>query len=210
MTITRDSEMRCRRHLILRFFTIFALAGMLAACGRNRVEAVLETASLQVQEQDPSTEESGGSGDAVQAASLIQVYVCGAVQRPGVYELEEGERVAAAIRAAGGLLETADERALNQARVLKDGEQITVLTQEESSENRESGYSGGDTGSGRINLNRATKEELMTLTGIGEKKASDIIAYRDSHGSFTSVEEIRNVSGIGEKLFGQISEMLEV
>ena len=144
----------------------------------------------------------------------IWVYVCGAVQSPGVYELPAESRVFEALAAAGGTRKDAELRMLNQAAFLTDGEQITVLTAEEAetagglpaaSMEEEAGPF-----SGKVNLNSAGREELMTLSGIGEARAAAIIAYREAHGPFSSPEEIMNIEGIKEKAFSKIKEEIEV
>lgn len=138
-------------------------------------------------------------------SSMILVYVCGEVESEGVYELPEGSRVYEALQAAGGLLEGVDTTKINMAAKLSDGQQITVSLQ-----GIEQDGFPGEGGSGKINLNTAGKEELMELPGIGEARAGDIIEYRQQYGSFSSIEEIMNISGIGEKMFEKIKDDIEV
>lgn len=137
---------------------------------------------------------------------VICVYVCGEVASPGVYELPEGSRVYEAVDAAGGLLEGVDATGVNMAEKLADGQQITVC--------KEGAYTDGGSGASdpveKVNLNTAGMEELMTLSGIGESRAEDIIEYRTTFGEFSSVEDIMNVSGIGEKMFEKIKDDIEV
>lgn len=147
----------------------------------------------------------------------VQVYICGAVASPGVYTLPGGSRVVQAVEAAGGFLPDAEEKILNLARKIEDGEQITVWTREEA-ENMEitetpqqnTGGTEQASGSGKVNLNTAGKEELMTLSGIGESRADAIIAYREANGPFGSIEEIMNIEGIKEKMFEKIRGSIEV
>lgn len=138
---------------------------------------------------------------------VICVYVCGEVASPGVYELPEGSRVYEAVDAAGGLLEGVDTTGINMAEKLADGQQITVC-KEGAYTNDVPGAS--DPGGEKVNLNTADMEELMTLSGIGESRAGDIIEYRTTFGKFSSVEDIMNVSGIGEKMFEKIKDDIEV
>lgn len=145
----------------------------------------------------------------------IQVYVCGAVKTPGVYTLPEGSRVYEAVAMAGGLLETADEKALNQARLLSDGEQVTVFTREEVENGADGSVSGGENGTGqdtvqKVNINTADANTLMTIPGIGESRAKAIIAYREENGTFASVEEIMKIDGIKEKMFEKIKDSITV
>lgn len=182
--------------------------------------------------------ESAEESEAETESAVVAVYLCGAVEEPGVYELPEGSRVVDAIRMAGGLTLTADETCVNQARYVLDGEQIYIWTEEEKeayqrgesvpvSENVEgtSGVSGSGgvrflndgsgnnageetAGSGLVNLNTATQQELMTLNGIGEAKAAAIVAYRQEHGYFSSKEELKNVSGIGDATYEKLQEQI--
>ena len=145
----------------------------------------------------------------------IWIHVCGAVRNPGVYELPSGSRVFEAVEAAGGLTEEAEPRSLNQASVLCDAEQITVYTIDEimqagglSVVPTQGAQNAGT--SGKVNLNTAGKEELMTLPGIGEARAGAILSYRETHGAFSSAEEIMNIDGIKEKAFAKIKDLVEV
>ncbi len=142
------------------------------------------------------------------------VYVCGAVYAPGVYELPIDGRIYMAVEAAGGLLEEADASAVNLAATLTDGSQIyiPVIGEERSSDVR--GFSGTDaseeSADGKINLNTATKAQLMELPGIGEARAEAILQYRETVGKFSSIEEIMQVSGIKNALFEQIKLQITV
>ena len=139
--------------------------------------------------------------------AVIRVHVCGAVQQEGVYELPAGSRYEQAIQAAGGFSELADRSALNLAAVVSDGEQIRVLTKEEAQVCRASAEEASD---GRININTASREELMSLPGIGEARAEAIIAYREEHGAFQSIEDIMQVSGIKEGAFEKLKAKIKV
>ena len=139
---------------------------------------------------------------------LLYVYVCGAVCKPGVFSFQEGKRVCDAIAEAGGFLENARQEYWNQAMLLTDGLMIYVPTMDEviSSEDN-SPRNDEDT---RININTATKDELMTVPGIGEAKADSIIIYRQENGDFTSIEDIMLVAGIKEALFSRIKNYIRV
>lgn len=173
-------------------------------------------------------EEGISEPDAAQTVFLF-VHVCGAVRTPGVYELAEGSRVYQAVEAAGGLTEEAADASLNMAQILEDGMQLYVPNQEEAEEwqmsgvspekggaflrNGQTAASGQAAASGetrRVNLNTATREELMTLTGIGEARAEAILAYRTESGPFRSIEDIMKVSGIKEAAFQKIKEDITV
>lgn len=139
-------------------------------------------------------------------AGTIVVHVAGAVTAPGVFELDEGERLSAAIEAAGGLREDAIQEGINLARLLVDGEQIIVPTAETYNAPLPSG--GPNQASGKVNINTANIAELMTLPGVGEVTAEKIIKQRESIGSFSVKEDIKQVSGIGDKKFEQIADLI--
>ncbi|WP_197717106.1 helix-hairpin-helix domain-containing protein [Glycomyces terrestris] len=132
----------------------------------------------------------------------IIVSVAGAVNKPGIVELETGARVADAIEAAGGLAEGADPGYLNLARVVADGDLVAVPDASESGAPAPGAEGSG--GGGLVNINVAGAEELDALNGIGPVLAERIIAYRETNGSFQSVDELSEVSGIGSALLEQL------
>lgn len=159
---------------------------------------------------DPSWDACGE--DAQDTGEKVYVYVCGAVNAPGVYELKSGARVFEAIQLAGGLTGEAAPEAVNQARTVSDGEQIRVPTAQEA---EEQGAGVGETvieGSDnrKVNINTAGKEELMTLTGIGESKAQSILDYREENGKFGNIEELMQIQGIKEGVFNKIKDDITV
>lgn len=173
----------------------------------------------EVKAEPEHPEISSVDGDEVQpSGTSCTVYVCGAVNAPGVYELPAGSRIYEALNAAGGACAEADPVYLNRAEEIQDGQQIYVPTVEEAKAlgqppaaqaSAGSGEEAGGTG-GKVNLNTASKEELMTLTGIGETKAQSILAYRMEHGRFTSVEELMQIPGIKEGVFRKIRDSITV
>ncbi|MDD6573028.1 MAG: helix-hairpin-helix domain-containing protein [Thermoflexaceae bacterium] len=154
-------------------------------------ESMEETESMAVMESSPQ----------------IYVYVCGFVNQPGVYELCEGARMFEAVDMAGGICDGGCVDYLEMASVLKDGMRIYVPSVEEAAQ-MEDGTASGTSVQGRININRAAREELMTLPGIGGTKADAIIRYREEHGGFTTIEEIKNISGIKEAAFSKIRDYI--
>lgn len=158
-----------------------------------------------------SGEASGSSGNVNgngTVAEEIYVQVSGAVVSPGVYKLPLGSRVFEAVELAGGALETADLSMLNQAQVLSDGQMVYIYAVGEQRSGQEPGAVEPD--DGRINLNTATVQELMTLPGIGQSKAESIISWREEHGAFASVEELMNITGIKEGVFTKIKDHIKV
>ena len=158
---------------------------------------------------------------------MVYVHVCGLVCSPGVYGLPQGSRVYEAIEAAGGFSENAAPDYLNLAGVLEDGMKLQVPDRAQADQWMAQGLTsgGGQAAGGRmdiqgvgpdskakpkVNLNTASMEELMTLRGIGESRAEDIIRYRDRVGGFKSIEDIMNVSGIKEAAFEKIKDSITV
>lgn len=150
---------------------------------------------------------------------LCYVYICGAVAKAGVYQLPSGSRVCDVIALAGGMTENASAISINQAEQIWDGQMIFLPTEEEAA----AGVTGdvltqnivgtsGNTGEQdeRVNINTASAEQLMTLSGIGQSKANDIIAYREAHGAFSSIDEIMCVDGIKEGLYNRIKDDIRV
>ena len=147
----------------------------------------------------------------------------------GVYELRQGSRLDDAVKAAGGFDDEADRTYINLAALVTDGMKLYVPTKEEVAvaavdkavtgspaagiESFDAATSGGDfssSGSGLVNINTATKEELTTISGIGAGYADRIIAYRNEKGPFKNIEDIMKVSGIKEKLFSKIKDKITV
>lgn len=144
------------------------------------------------------------------AAQVLYVDVKGAVQQPGVYQVSPGMRILDAIDLAGGFLVSADQSQINLALKLEDqmivyipqvGEEIKEFMQQPTLGGTETEKEGG-----KININTADSTQLQTLNGIGEKKAELIIQYREENGSFQTIEELKNVSGIGEKTFDALKD----
>lgn len=138
---------------------------------------------------------------------IVYIYVCGAVQNPGVYQLEESARVYEAIEAAGGLRDDASQTAVNLAEKISDGQQIYVPTYDEEESIL---LQKAEEQSGLININTADASKLQQLPGIGKSRADAIIAYRENNGLFTTIEDIMNVSGIKSSVFEQIRGYITV
>ncbi|MFJ9842865.1 helix-hairpin-helix domain-containing protein [Kitasatospora sp. NPDC101155] len=149
------------------------------------------------------------AGPGTEGAVVIDVG--GRVHLPGLHTLPGGSRVADALRAAGGPLPGTDTRGLNLARVLTDGEQILVGEQAPAPVPL-SGGANGPPGAGTprppVSLNRATLEQLDALPGVGPTLAQRILAYRTSHGSFRTVDQLRQVSGVGARTFAELRPLL--
>ncbi|MCD5410148.1 MAG: helix-hairpin-helix domain-containing protein [Clostridiales bacterium] len=139
----------------------------------------------------------------------IVIHIEGHILNPGVYELEEGARVIDAIEIAGGLTEKASSRKINLAQRIFD-EAYIYIPSEQDEDFEISQVSSAMNESGKININTANLEKLTSLTGIGDSFAQRIIDYRKKHGNFKSIEDIKNVKGIGESTFADIEDKISV
>jgi len=154
----------------------------------------------------------------VQIDSKVYIDISGAVVNPGVYELKEGDRVIDVLKVCGGLSVEADrswvDQNINRARPLKDGEKIYIPSKLESEKLKVKSVDGSKQILGSINqmvnINKATVAELDRLPGVGPAIAQRIIDYRQEKGGFVSVEEIKLVSGIGDKMFENIKDLIEI
>ena len=228
-----------------------------AGCGRKSTDQ-LETLRLEdgrgtevdTADQDISSEKEGSegteeTGDRKAAGNLqeignadagsgstehIFVYVCGAVNTPGVYELEAGARLYEAIARAGGVREDGAEESINQAQAVSDGERLYIPTDEEVRQGLDayllSGSAGGDAAAGsqsavpggpfgssaggKVNINTASREELKTLNGIGDTRAGSIVVYRESNGPFGSIEDLMKVEVNKEGVFNKLKDDITV
>ncbi|WP_294973777.1 helix-hairpin-helix domain-containing protein [uncultured Leuconostoc sp.] len=144
---------------------------------------------------------------------VVMIDVKGAVKNPGVYDIANSPRAQTAIAKAGGLTQEADTLQLNLAEKLSDGQMLYVPVIGEVRSNKVAiGQQATESSQvmTKINLNTATAAELQTLEGIGEKKAEQIIAYREAHDNFKTIDEIKEVSGIGAKRFETLQDKLTI
>lgn len=151
-------------------------------------------------------DDTAGDGESRVPADCY-VYVCGEVVNPGVYRLSQGQRIFEAVEAAGGFTARAARNRLNLAEKVWDGMQVEVPDAESAAEpvSRQE-----ESRPGKVNINTATREELMGLTGIGKARAEDIITYRQEKGYFQTIEDIMKVPGIKDKAFEKIQDDITV
>jgi competence protein ComEA len=185
------------------------------------------TSSPRVSGAPTGSGQGGNSGATEAEAAVIFVHVLGAVRRSGLFQLREGARVLDAVAAAGGLTEIADPAGVNLARRVADGEQLYVPALGEAQPGappsgagaasggqargaRDTAAGGGPGTGGKVNLNSAGVADLEVLPRIGPAMAQRIIDYREANGRFTSVDELRNVTGIGERTFEGLKELVTV
>lgn len=205
-----------------------------AACGEAKDSSMVLSEQNDIIEQNDisgqgySSDENKPTNEAVmnnelskaeESASEIQstedyitVHICGAVIMPGVYAIHAGARLIEGINAAGGITDNADADIINLAQVLYDGQRVYVPCAADTANMNENERTAGTDAvssgrlTGKVNINTATAEELMTLTGIGKSRADDIIEYRSNNGFFECIEDIMKVNGIKEAAYKKISE----
>ena len=166
---------------------------------------------------NPNIEES--SKDEMEENKII-VHITGEVKKEGIIKINSGDRISDAIEAAGGLTEKADIKRINLAYELEDGQKIYIPNKKDKNVDNyiEEGVDSivleetesSSSKSGLININKATVEELQTLNGVGESTAMSIVAYREENGKFKNIEELKNVSGIGENKYSKIKNNIKV
>ncbi len=214
------------RNNITGFLTVVAAVYFLTGCGSaqtyltGQLERTAEGSRYDTSDQSETeqseTEEATCEEAEAEIPAVCFVHISGAVQHPGVYELPDGSRLFEALELAGGFTEDAAEAYCNLAAVLEDGTQYYIPTAEEAEHMQDGAFhetseqTGAYTADGRLDLNRATKEELTQLSGIGESKAEAILSYREEHGNFQSTEELKQVSGIGDATYAKLQDYVIV
>lgn len=195
-------------------FPLTAIAVILAFLFIPRGQA--DESAIDLSEQIPFSEiieeeiEENDVKDFVQ--EILVVDVKGAVRHPGVYTLEDGDRLIDAINAAGGYLPEAETRQVNHALKLSDELLIYIPAEGEELQDTEAKVSLADSSpdDDLININTANESELTTISGIGPAKAQSIIQYREENGPFQSTDELMNISGIGQKTFEKLAHQIKV
>ena len=196
------------------------VAGFILLQGRDQgvtdVQQLTEQTSSSSSYKDEKSNKSNEISQAETEDQLVTVDVKGAVKKPGVYQLQSNSRVHDALEKAGGLTDEADLKSVNQAQKLSDEAVVYVAKVGENAVDvttsaPASATSGtGQAKSALVNLNTATEADFQTISGIGQKRAQDIIAYREANGRFKSVDDLKNVSGIGAKTLEKLKEYVTV
>lgn len=195
-------------------------AGFILLQGRDQggtdVQQLTEQTSSSSSYMNEKSNKSNEISQAETEDQLVTVDVKGAVKKPGVYQLQSNSRVHDALEKAGGLTDEADLKSVNQAQKLSDEAVVYVAKVGENAVDvttsaPASATSGtGQAKSALVNLNTATEADFQTISGIGQKRAQDIIAYREANGRFKSVDDLKNVSGIGAKTLEKLKEYVTV
>ncbi|HEM5206823.1 TPA: helix-hairpin-helix domain-containing protein [Streptococcus suis] len=194
--------------LLMAMFLIFSQSAKSDQTGLTDFPQLEQTSSSSELVEETSAEAS-------EEPSQLVVDVKGAVAKPGLYTLEADARVNDAVEAAGGLTSQADPKSINLAQKLSDEAVVYVASKDENisvvtSTTASSAMSQDEKNTSLVNLNTATETDLQTISGIGAKRAADIIAYREANGGFKSVDDLNNVSGIGDKTMESIRPYVTV
>ncbi|MCI5882930.1 MAG: ComEA family DNA-binding protein [Eubacterium sp.] len=192
--------MKYKKNIIFMILVGICICGCLWLYGENEPETT--------ENVDVTKEQAGQLEQTEQDMEQIYVHIVGAVKKPGVYIFQHKPRVIEVVDKAGGFTKDAVVSMINQAEVVEDGTQLTIASSKDNKKKEKSQNKGTDANSGKVNLNQASKEELMTLTGIGEAKAVAIIAYREANGRFQKIEDLMNITGIKEGVFDKIQSQI--
>ena len=194
------------KKLMIKIFIMLFICCLLTACKDKK-----DYVSLSDETTQSDTDSKQESSVKDETSDNVVVYVHGAVKKPGVYVLHSGDRVYQAVDMAGGMTSDAEKRALNLAETVSDEQDIYIMTKKEYGEKYESNDKEKQSMSETlVNINTADNKMLMSLQGIGEAKAAAIIAYREENGLFTSKEDIKKVSGIGDATYTNIKDLITI
>lgn len=207
--------------VLLGIIAVFLIFGYISTRPQNISEDDLDKIFVELNTNDKKevyNEENNTIN--TDSNNKIIVEIKGEVNKPSVYTLDQGSRIYELIDLAGGLTPFGNDKNINKASVLVDGQCIVIGNIDDSEENtldsatlimstNEISSLGGST-SDKININKASKDDLMKLSGVGESKAQAIIDYRDSIGTFKSIDELSDVDGIGEKTVDKLRDRLTI
>ena len=173
-------------------------------------ESNLQSEVTAVPKDSTDEKEDGNQKEETVGQDLITVDVKGAVKSPGIYDLPVGSRINDAVQKAGGLTDNADSKSINLAQRISDEALVYVPTKEEATSQEMPSSASNNKENKKVNLNKASVEELKQVKGLGAKRAQDIIDHRESNGKFKSVEDLKKVSGIGAKTIEKLKEYVTV
>ena len=212
-----DNLTKKQKIIVIAIAGIVAIGIMYFIYNKNQVKEDINIEN-EILVNNVSTNENNTNDD------IVIIHITGSVKNPGIVKLKEGSRIEDAIEAAGGLTENADITKVNLAYVVEDGTKIKIPSASEEDigdediidsksgdniiieENTISSNNSKQT----ININKATEKEFETLPGIGPSLASKIIEYRNQNGKFGSIEDIKNVNGIGDNKYEKIKDLITV
>lgn len=224
-----------KKFVVFALVIIILIVGFIIMNNSNDiVEASSESSAVKKSSNDGVTPKKKETKDTKDEVTRIKVDIKGSVVSPDVYEVDSNSRVIDIINIAGGVTEDADTDSINLSKKVSDEDVIIIYSREELENNKKSyeekidycttdnnsacatnvvtfdDNNKEDTDSTIININTATVEDFMKLSGIGEAKAKAIVEYRNSIGSFSKVEDIKNVTGIGDSIFDKIKDYITI
>ena len=173
-------------------------------------ETKVQTEVAAVPKDSTDEKEDKNQKEEVVKQDLISVDVKGAVKSPGIYDLPVGSRINDAVQKAGGLTDNADSKSINLAQRISDEALVYVPNKEEATSQEAYLNASNSKENKKVNLNKASLEELKQVKGLGAKRAQDIIDHRESNGKFKSVDDLKKVSGIGTKTIEKLKEYVTV
>lgn len=180
----------------------------------NNIQQLMEQTSYSSSSTTEKSKQRSENDQGDKNEGMVTVDVKGAVKKPGVYQLKSRSRVQDALLKAGGMTDEADLKSINQAQKLVDEAVVYVAKVGENvvdvTTNTNASTSTSQAKAGLVNLNTATEADFQTISGIGQKRAQDIIAYREANGKFKSVDDLKNVTGIGAKTLEKLKEYVTV
>ena len=180
----------------------------------NNIQQLMEQTSYSSSSTTEKSEQRSESDQGDKNEGMVTVDVKGAVKKPGVYQLKSSSRVHDALLKAGGMTDEADLKSINQAQKLVDEAVVYVAKVGENvvdvTTNTSASTATSQAKAGLVNINTATEADFQTISGIGQKRAQDIIAYREANGKFKSVDDLKNVTGIGAKTLEKLKEYVTV
>ena len=180
----------------------------------NNIQQLMEQTSYSSSSTTEKSKQRSENDQGDKNEGMVTVDVKGAVKKPGVYQLKSSSRVHDALLKAGGMTDEADLKSINQAQKLVDEAVVYVAKVGENvvdvTTNTSASTATSQAKAGLVNLNTATEADFQTISGIGQKRAQDIIAYREANGKFKSVDDLKNVTGIGAKTLEKLKEYVTV
>ena len=187
---------------LLKTAVLVIMLTICAGCDDTGIRVARQDVSEEMsrEDTDEALSEEADTAEAEEPDEIC-IFICGAVRSEGIYYVPAGSRINDVLLAAGGFSDKACTSAVNLAEPVSDGERIYI-----PEEGEEIATELTATETGRVNINTAGKEELMTLPGIGDTRAEDIISYREQHGEFAQVEDLMKVNGIKEGTFNKLKD----
>lgn len=205
------------RYIFISLLVIILIIGFVNSYLKKDDELLIESETIEevdkLDKSDKDKEVVSSEETIIEEKSSIFVHITGAIKKDGMYELESGSRLNDLVEMCGGLKEDADILQVNLSMILEDQMRIHIPKKGEAADNSSAQLTnigqGAEPSSGKVSINTATLDELMSLPGIGEKRALEIIEFRKSK-PFNNFEDLLNISGIGDKTLEKLKDLVKV